>query len=265
LAFSPCPNDTFIFNALVNGQIEPLGFSLQEVVLEDVETLNRWALEGRYDISKISFHAYGHVRNEYKLLEAGAALGRGCGPLLVTSGGRGLADIKRVAIPGELTTAALLLGLYLPGVKTSVSRFDKIMGEVSAGEVDAGVIIHESRFTYQECGLELLVDLGSWWESETKGPIPLGGIVIKRSLGPEAYDQVNEAIRRSLLWARKHRDEGLSYIKGHAQELSLAVIDEHIGLYVNDYSLRLGESGRRAVDELLERGRASGIFSGVSP
>jgi len=260
LAFSPCPNDTFIFNALVNDLLPDPGFNLSQVVLADVESLNRGALEGKYDITKLSFHAYGHVSSEYDLLTAGAALGRGCGPLLVTKDSSSKKIPKVVAIPGRYTTAAMLLKLYLPEAETVEVSFEQIMEMVKNGTVDAGVIIHESRFTYKGYGLHMLKDLGSWWEARTDCPIPLGGIVIKKSLGRDTFNKVNEAIRASLRWAREHQRAALPYIREHSQELEEQVIADHIGLYVNNYSDDLGTEGRQAVLKFMDEGRCAGLF-----
>ncbi len=261
LGFSPCPNDTFIFYALVHGLVA--GPTFAPPLLEDVETLNEWAASGRLDVTKISFHAYGLVRDRYALLASGGALGRGCGPLIVQRPGEPV-DLDRavVAIPGRLTTAALLLRLYAPQVRhLRVMRFDQIMAAVAAGEVDAGVIIHESRFTYPDYGLVSHIDLGAWWEESTGLPIPLGCIVARRSLGEERLAAIEQAIRASVDWAFAHRDQPSAWIKEHARELDDTVIARHIDLYVNDFSRDLGEEGRRAVDVLLARGTAVGLFA----
>ncbi|GAB4344885.1 MAG: 1,4-dihydroxy-6-naphthoate synthase [Desulfobulbaceae bacterium] len=262
LGFSPCPNDTFIFHALVHGLVPLRGFSLAPPHLEDVETLNTWALEGRLDVTKLSFHALGHVLDRYVMLSAGAALGRGCGPLLVSRAERGVDPAKAViAIPGAYTTAAMLLRLYEPRVADlRIMRFEEIMPAVAAGRVDAGVIIHESRFTYRDHGLALLRDLGEWWEGMTGLPIPLGCISMRRSFSADLIEAVDEAIRASLRYARAHPEECDDYIRGHAQEMDADVLRSHIRLYVNDFSIDTGEEGRAAVEELLRRGRKAGLF-----
>ncbi len=266
LAYSPCPNDTFIFHALVSGRIPMEGLAFAPEVLEDVETLNRWALEGRFDVTKLSFHAFGHVSDQYVLLSSGAALGRGCGPLLVASaplGGRALEEL-RIAIPGRYTTAAMLLKLFAPGCRhLEAMPFDQIMPAIAEGRVDCGVIIHESRFTYQEKGLFLIRDLGAWWEEESGLPIPLGGIAARRELGNEVIGRLDDAVRRSLLWARAHPGAAADYIRRHAQELEEQVTGAHIELYVNDFSVDLGAEGRRAVAAFLEKGKAVGLFGAV--
>ena len=269
LGFSPCPNDTFIFHALVHRQHEQHGQvcvelpNFGEIALADVETLNEWALAGRLDVTKLSFHALGHVLDQYVLLMAGSALGRGCGPLLVGRENFSVATLPRltIAIPGKYTTAALLLRLYSPvALTTRMMRFDEIMPAIVAGEVDAGVIIHESRFTFQEHGLLLLQDLGAWWEQETGFPIPLGGIVAKRALGKEKIQAIDRCIRASVASAFASPEAGIDYIRQHAQELDDKVIKAHIGLYVNPFALDLGAEGVGAVREFLKRGRQLGVF-----
>ena len=266
LGFSPCPNDTFIFHALVHKQLGQAGAWLPDfgaASLADVETLNEWALAGRLDVSKLSFHALGQVLEQYVLLMAGSALGRGCGPLLVARENFSAAKLPRltIGIPGRYTTAALLLRMYSPAALTTrVMRFDQIMPAIVAGEVDAGVIIHESRFTFQAHGLLLLQDLGAWWEQETGLPIPLGGIVARRSLGKERILAIDRGIRASVAAAFASPDASMPYIRQHAQELDDKVVREHIGLYVNPFSLDLGEDGIAAVREFLGRGRQLGVF-----
>ncbi len=263
LGYSPCPNDTYIFNALVNGQVDLAEAHLAPPALEDVETLNAWAMEAKLDITKVSFHAYGHLRQHYQLLPSGAALGRGCGPLFITSQHAKPADPARwrIAIPGRYTTAALLLQLYRPGSATVIMRFDQIMDALAAGEVDAGVIIHESRFTYRERGLSCIQDLGEWWEQATGLPIPLGCIVMRKNLGEELHQAIGSAIKRSIVWADQHPQEGLDYIRQHAQEIDAGVMRSHIALYVNDFSKNIGSEGMAAIDELLRRGEAAGLFA----
>jgi 1,4-dihydroxy-6-naphthoate synthase len=262
LGYSPCPNDTFIFYALMHGRIPLPGCSIREE-LADVETLNRRALAGELDLTKVSYHAFGHLRNEYALLRSGGALGRGCGPLVVARQSTSLERLrgKRIAIPGELTTANLLLQLHGAGYeRLQVLSFDKIVAAVASGSVDAGLIIHESRFTFAGQGLVAVEDLGAWWEELTGLPIPLGGILARRSLGREVIAEVESAIRASVRYAFDHPDEARSYIHAHAQELDDTVIQQHIDLYVNHFSLDLGEEGLAAVHELLHRATAAGII-----
>lgn len=263
LGYSPCPNDTFIFHALIHGIVAAEGLSFRERLL-DVEQLNQLALAAALDVTKVSFHLYGHIRRDYQLLSSGAALGRGCGPLLVTRGGAGRKPLAAsvVALPGKYTTAALLLRLYAPEVTNIVYLpFDRIMPAVASGEVDAGVIIHESRFTFAEYGLVKLADLGEWWEQETGCPIPLGGIVARKSLGEGVIRQIDAALKQSIEYAFAHPGASRQYIREHSQEMSEAVCEAHIGLYVNQFSLDLGEEGRGAIAVLMERGEAAGLLS----
>lgn len=262
LGFSPCPNDTFMFYPLVHGLVDTAGFTYRER-LEDVETLNRLALQGELDVSKISYHALGHIRDDYVLLRSGSALGRGCGPLLVARNSISPAELrgKSIAVPGNYTTALLLLRLFDPALDNFVVMpFNEIMTAVSSGRVAAGLIIHESRFTYRGLGLHKLLDLGEWWEGETGLPIPLGGIVARRSLGTETIAAVECALRAGVAYARTHPDEAAVYIGEHAQEISPEVCAAHIKLYVNDFSVELGDEGEQAIDCLLKRAENSGII-----
>jgi 1,4-dihydroxy-6-naphthoate synthase len=262
LGFSPCPNDTFMFYPLVHGLVDTAGLTFRER-LEDVETLNKLALAGELDVTKVSYHALGHIRDRYALLRSGSALGRGCGPLLVARDNRDPADLRgrRIAVPGQYTTALLLLRLLDPRLENFIAMpFNEIMDAVLTGRADAGLIIHESRFTYQDAGLHRLVDLGEWWEGETGLPIPLGGIVARRSLGAETIAVIERALRTGVAYARSHPTEAAGYIREHSQELSDEVCAAHIGLYVNDFSAELGEEGERAIDCLLKRAENSGII-----
>ena len=262
LGYSPCPNDTFIFYALVRGRIETGGLSFRET-LEDVETLNRMAMRGVLDVTKVSTHALGFLRENYCLLRSGGALGRGCGPLIVAREPLGPRDLrgKRIAIPGALTTAYLLMRLFDPMLKNvEAMPFHRIMDAVSSGSVDAGLIIHEGRFTYPRYGLHEVADLGKWWEEATGLPIPLGSIAAKRALGAEVIDTVDALVRESLLYAQAHPEETMGYIKEHSQELDDEVIRMHIDLYVNDFSLDLGDQGTRAVEEFLRRAEEKGLI-----
>jgi 1,4-dihydroxy-6-naphthoate synthase len=269
LGFSPCPNDTFIFYGLVHGKIDPVdpadspGVIFAEPVLEDVEQLNLWALDRKLDVTKLSFHALGHVLDEYCLLSAGSALGRGCGPLLVAGSEIPVEKLQEmtIAIPGKLTTAAMLLKMFLPDCHRLVNmRFDRIMAAIRAGDVDAGVIIHESRFTYRAQGLFCLQDLGLWWEQSTGLPIPLGCIAARRSLGSEKIQAIDRAIKASLEYSFAHPEKCLPYIRSHSQELEPEVVRSHIQLYVNEFSRDLGGEGKAAVKAFLERGRRAGVL-----
>jgi 5,8-dihydroxy-2-naphthoate synthase len=262
IGYSPCPNDTFIFYALIHGKVGIPGIIFREQ-LEDVESLNRMALDGMLDITKISYHALGHLRKHYALLRSGSALGRGCGPLIVAKQGARLCDLSHgvVAIPGMLTTAHLLLRLYDPSIiNIRVMSFDKIMEAVVTGEAQAGLIIHESRFTYPQYKLESLLDLGIWWEGHSGLPIPLGGILGRRSLGPDLLLRAEAAIRESLRYARAHPAEVMTYCRQHSQEMDESVMKNHIDLYVNDFSLDLGKEGLSAVQRLFAEAEARGIF-----
>jgi 1,4-dihydroxy-6-naphthoate synthase len=273
LAYSPCPNDTFIFHAWVHGLL-PEAPPVEER-LEDIDTLNRLAALGEADVIKVSFFAFAHLRERYTLLHSGGALGRGCGPLIVArkdsplrpgdaaGGMASLADAlsrARVAIPGELTTAALLSGLFAGGVRQRVVMpFDRIMPAVAAGEVEAGVIIHEGRFTFGSYGLRRLVDLGEWWESTTGLPIPLGAIAVSRALGAEVQRRVERAVFESVSYARERPDESRDYIAAHSQEMDPVVCQAHIDLYVNEATLDYGPQGEEAIERLLAAANEAGL------
>ena len=259
LGYSPCPNDCLIFYALAHEKV----FSERpwQVRLEDVEALNQLARKSALDVTKISYHAYGYFTDDYVMLRSGGALGNGVGPLIVTKEPLDALSGKCVAIPGGLTTANLLLKLSQPDdIKVIELRYDKIMPAVAAGEVDAGLIIHESRFTYANYGLQKHLDLGEWWEKETDLPLPLGGIMAQRSLGEEKLAHIQEVIRASLRYGYAHRAEAQPYIAAHAQEMSVEVTQQHIDLYVNGYSLDVGKTGERAVRTLLGRASERGLL-----
>jgi len=263
LGFSPCPNDCFIFDALVHERIDLEGLRF-DVRMADVEALNKAAFEGAIDITKLSFHAFAHCLTSYALLDAGSALGRGCGPLLISrrtiSQEEVAAGALDIAIPGRFTTANFLLGLAFPRAQRKTEMlFSDIEPAVAAGRVDAGLIIHENRFTYEAKGLKKIVDLGEFWEAETGAAIPLGGIAIKRSLPSGTQLAVNRIVRRSVEFAFAHRAASLPFVRENAQEMSEDVMYRHIDLYVNDYSIDLGAEGRRAVETLFARARAAGI------
>lgn len=261
LGFSPCPNDTFIFHALVSGRVEVEGVRFRER-LEDVETLNRLALDGELDVTKASYGAIPHLLEHYQLLRSGGALGRGCGPLLVVREGTAVTEVHRgpIAIPGRLTTANLLLRLWDPTLAEGTEMvYSEIMPAVARGEVVAGLIIHESRFTYPLHGLERLMDLGEWWEGETGLPIPLGGILARRALGEELVRGLEAAIRRSVEHAFANPHDSEAYVRAHAQEMDPEVARRHIELYVNPYSIDLAAEGEAAVHELLARASAAGL------
>ncbi|MEX6687822.1 1,4-dihydroxy-6-naphthoate synthase [Danxiaibacter flavus] len=258
LGFSPCPNDTFIFDALVNNKIDTEGISFK-VFLEDVQTLNEWAKAGKLDFSKISYGVLPLVLEQYIVLNSGGALGKGVGPLLITLPENDFLDNNKnieelsVAIPGENTTAHMLFSLAFPNARNKVFKvFNEIESSVLDKTEDAGVIIHENRFTYHLKGLHKVIDLGNYWEEKTGVPIPLGGIIGKRSLGNDVIEQVDRLIRKSVEYAFEHHHEKLAdYVKQHAQEMSEEVMKQHINLYVNNYSVALEEDGKKAVNTLL--------------
>ena len=265
IGYSTCPNDTYIFAGLATQKDAYPAF---ETVLADVETLNEWALEGRLDVTKLSFFALGRVSGNYALLPSGGALGKGCGPILVTRTESDLKALSRgdgkytVAAPGNLTTARLLLTLYLgcePRFRQMV--FSEIMPAVRDGAADFGLVIHEGRFTLGAYGLRSVLDLGHWWEAETGLPIPLGGIAIRRDLGHKTARVVDQRIRQSLSLAESGSSLVEDYVSRHAQEMSPRVIRQHIDLYVNRFSRDLGEEGEEAVKVLLERAEKAGLLA----
>jgi len=262
LGFSPCPNDTFIFDALVNGKIDTMGIEF-EVVHADVEQLNRWAIEGKLDITKLSFHAYAYCIENYVLLNAGSALGNNCGPMLISKSPKTTAEINaaHIAIPGKMTTANFLLGILYPEAKNKTETiFSGIENAVIKENVDMGLIIHENRFTYQDKGLHKVTDLGEEWETKTNSPIPLGGIFIKRRLDREVQLRVDGLIRQSIEFAFANPDSSKEYVKQYSQELDDHVIQQHINLYVNQYSVSLGLVGKRAISTMFAIGQENGII-----
>jgi len=260
LGFSPCPNDTFIFDALIHGKIDTEGLSF-EVSFDDVETLNQKAIKGQLDITKLSFHAFAYVIEQYALLDAGSALGFGVGPLLICK----KENIDKIndqlqssnpalitAIPGKYTTANFLLGVAYPQLTNKREMiFSAIEDALLNDEIDLGLIIHENRFTYQDKGLHKVVDLGNYWEQLTNCAIPLGGIVVNRNLSQEIQDKVNRLVRKSVEFAFANPKSGIDFIRQHAQEMDESVMYKHIELYVNKYSVNLGQEGRKAIDTLF--------------
>lgn len=253
LGFSPCPNDTFIFDAMVNKKIDTEGFEF-EVMLEDVQTLNQWALQGKLDITKLSYGVLPLVLDQYIVLNSGSALGKGVGPLLISNSGIVMQEVEQqlIAIPGENTTAHLLFSLAFPNAKNKIFlRYDEIENFVLANK-GLGVIIHENRFTYKEKGLHKIIDLGDYWETETGNAIPLGGIVIKKDIELITQKKVDALIKKSIEYAFVKYPALNDYIRCHAQEMSEDVMRQHIDLYVNNYSLDLGDLGKAAINELLK-------------
>lgn len=269
LGFSPCPNDTFIFEAMVHGRVDTEGLEF-DWFLADVEELNRRAVEGSVDITKMSFHAYARTAQKYLILDSGSALGRSNGPLVVSR--RPVMpdelDDALIAIPGKYTTANLLFSIFWPGAtRKREYLFSDIPGAVLSGEADAGLIIHETRFTFRSMGLTMVADTGAMWEKMTGLPVPLGGIVISRNIDPFVASKVERAIRRSIEYARSSPRESVDFIRQHARETDDEVTREHIKLYVNDFSLSLGEEGRRAIEKLfsvaLEKGVANPLPASI--
>jgi 1,4-dihydroxy-6-naphthoate synthase len=267
LGFSPCPNDCFMFDAMVHGRIDCEGLEFS-VRLADIEALNASAFACETDVTKLSFHAYAYCADDYVLLDAGSALGRNCGPLLISRRECSAADVAsggpRIAIPGKYTTANFLLSLAFPRAENKIEcLFSDIEDGVLDGTFDAGLIIHENRFTYADKGLKKIIDLGEFWESETGAAIPLGGIVISRRLPPETRARVNRVLRRSVEYAFANRAASLPFVRAHAQAMTDDVMYKHIDLYVNDYSVDLGAEGKRAVAVLFDRAKRSGVIPAI--
>jgi 1,4-dihydroxy-6-naphthoate synthase len=265
LGFSTCPNDTFIFDAIIHNKVdtEELEF---ELLMADVEELNRNAFAGTIDITKLSYHAFAYVADKYKLLTSGSALGYKNGPLLITKQlfNPVLLSSKKIAIPGKYTTANLLLSALYPEVKDkSVYLFSDIEDAILRAEVDAGLIIHENRFTYEAKGLVKIVDLGEEWEKQTASPIPLGGIVVHRKHTDEIQQKINRVMRRSVEFALANPDSGKGFVKCYSQELDDEVIKLHINLYVNQFTVDLGETGKKAIRVLFEKAVKSGITGNI--
>ncbi len=262
MAFSPCPNDTFMFHDVAAGALSGSGYEIA-VHLHDVETLNRLALKATYDLTKVSFHAWLLARQSYALLNAGAALGFGCGPLLVSRRPLSRSDMPhcRVAVPGELTTAHLLLRLWAPDARDRVFvRYDEVMDRVRNGDADAGLLIHESRFVYREAGLTCVADLGEWWEAETGQPIPLGCVIGRKSIGAADLAALETLLQKAIRHSRAHPGAAADYVRLHARELDPAVQEQHIRMFVTDFSEDLGERGRAAVAALENKARQAGVL-----
>jgi len=268
IAFSPCPNDCFIFDALVHQRIDTEGYEFVPV-LADVETLNISAFEQRYDVTKISYHAFAYCCENYAMLESGSALGHNCGPLLISKRPISYEEAAKgdlfVAIPGKYTTANFLLGLAFPKlVKKIEMTFSMVEDSVLKGDVDAGVIIHENRFTYAQKGLRKVIDLGEWWEKRTARAIPLGGIAIKRSFPQREQRQISDLIGRSAQFALDNPEVSMPYVRAHAQEMDDEVMKKHIALYVNKASVNVGQMGRLAVQKMFEMGKQRNIIPDCS-
>jgi 1,4-dihydroxy-6-naphthoate synthase len=263
LGFSPCPNDCFIFDALIHNKIDAEGLQFN-VVMEDVETLNQKAFRGELDITKLSYHAFAHLTKFYQLLNAGGALGDNCGPLLVASSKLQVQSSSKIAIPGKYTTANFLLSLAYPKATNKVEMlFSDIEDAVLSGKVDAGLLIHENRFTYEQKGLKKIIDLGEYWETLTNAPIPLGGVVVKRDFPHELKHKINRVLRKSVEYAFANPGSSLTFVKANAQEMSEAVMYKHIDLYVTGYSVDLGFEGRRAVKLLFDKAQELGVIDKI--
>ena len=253
LGFSPCPNDTFIFDAMAHHKIDTESLEF-EVVFADVEQLNKWAFLGKLDVTKLSYNAFTNCVKDYALLDSGSTLGNNCGPLLIKKPNTILTKESKIAIPGKYTTANMLLGIAFSDYQNKVETlFSEIENDVLDGKVDAGLIIHENRFTYQKKGLEKVKDLGEFWEEKTGLPIPLGGIVVKRELPLVTQKKVERVLRKSVEYAFENPNSSADYVKYHAQEMEKEVVDAHIALYVNDFSISLGVEGRKAVEKVFKK------------
>ena len=264
LGISTCPNDTFVFDAWINNRIKDA--PSVSCSLKDISELNRIAMNAGMDVIKVSFFAYGFIKEKYRLLNAGGALGRGCGPVVVAK--PGISDLKsgdiRIALPGELTTANLLFSLYRPEIKNKLFlKFDEIMPAVSSNEVDAGIVIHEGRFTFEDYGLVLLKDLGAWWEDKTGFPVPLGAIVARKTLGEDMIESAELCIRKSLKMAWSAPEIPMPFMRKFAGEMDDNVLRSHVDLYVNDFTFDFGEEGRKAIDLLLEMAEERGLFEKI--
>jgi len=260
--YSPCPNDTFMFNAIADGEVEVTGYRVKPM-LHDVETLNGLAMDAVLDITKLSFYAWMAVKDRYRLLHSGAAMGSGCGPVLIARKPLKQAEIHhcRVVLPGQWTTAHLLFRLWAPDAHHRLfTPYDRIFDTLASGRADCGVIIHESRFTFEAAGFVPVVDLGAWWEELTGLPIPLGGIAARKSLGESLIRQIDAAVNTSIRRAMADPDEALPYIRQYAQEMDDTVLQAHIRTFVNDFSLELTSQGRRAINKLEALARNSGAL-----
>jgi len=261
LSFSTCPNDTFMFDAIANKRIDLKGFEF-EIFMTDIEELNMMALNGESDITKISINAFAGLTNTYQLLTSGSAIGHGVGPLVISKRKIYPDEVSscKIGIPGINTTANLLFSIAFPYTKNKKTYlFSEIEDAILSNEIDAGVIIHENRFTYEKKGLKKILDLGEFWEKETKLPIPLGGIAIKKSLPNQLKKDINSIIRTSIEYAFKHPNDSYQFVKKNAQELDDDIIKKHIDLYVNSFSVDLGEDGKNAIQELYKKSYMLGI------
>jgi 5,8-dihydroxy-2-naphthoate synthase len=261
LGHSPDPDDAFMFYALAADKIPTGGLSFRHVI-EDIETLNRRAMNAELDITAISIHAYAYVLDQYALLTSGASMGDDYGPLVISREPMSMDDLRgvNIAVPGEMTTAYMALRLCVGDVRTTVIAFDKIMDAVERGETDAGLLIHEGQLTYAARGFNKVVDLGEWWKSETGLPLPLGGNAIKKSLGPELISKVSTLLRESIEYGLGHRQVAVRHSMKYGRGMKESLTDKFVGMYVNDYTIDYGERGREAVRLLLQRGHEAGVI-----
>ena len=263
LGHSPDPDDAFMFYALATDSIETEGLAFQHII-QDIETLNRRAMNAELDVTAISIHAYAYVLDRYALLTSGASMGDNYGPIVIARKPMTLDQLRTVtiAVPGLMTTAYLALRLCVGEAKTVVIPFDEIMNAVERGQADAGLLIHEGQLTYAARGFEKIVDLGEWWKAETGLPLPLGGNAIKKSLGPEMIQRVSRLLRESIEFGLAHRDQAVRHSMAYARGMQTDLTDRFVGMYVNDYTIDYGDRGRRAVELLLKRGYEAGILPG---
>jgi 1,4-dihydroxy-6-naphthoate synthase len=261
VAHSPDSDDAFMFYGLATNKVRVPGLKFTHTLC-DIETLNRKAMDGVYDVTAISFHAYPYLQDKYALMPCGGSVGEGYGPMIVSTRAFTLAEIKqiKIAIPGTLTTAYLALKLFAPGIETEVVPFDQIIPQILAGKYEAGLIIHEGQLTYSKAGLHRVVDLGKWWRDITGLPLPLGGNAIRRDLGSETIHDVNVALKTSIQYALDHREEALEYAMQFARDLDTASADKFVGMYVNERTVDYGSDGREAVSRLLDMGNKAGVI-----
>jgi 1,4-dihydroxy-6-naphthoate synthase len=262
VAHSPDSDDAFMFYGLATNKVRVPGLKFSHTLC-DIETLNRQAMQGVYDVTAISFHAYPYLQDKYALMSCGGSVGDGYGPMIVSPRALSIAEVKRIkiAVPGTLTTAFLGLKLFAPGIETEVVPFDQIIPQVLAGKYEAGLIIHEGQLTYSKSGLHRVVDLGKWWRDMTGLPLPLGGNAIRRELGRATIHHVNVALKDSIQYALDHREEALAYAMQFARDLDTASADKFVGMYVNERTVDYGSDGREAVSRLLDMGHKAGIIS----
>ena len=261
VAHSPDSDDAFMFYGLATNKVRVPGLKFSHTLC-DIETLNRKAIDGVYDVTAISFHAYPYVQHNYALMTCGGSVGDGYGPMIVSPRALSISELKqlKIAVPGTMTTAYLALNLFAPGIETEVVPFDQIIPQVLAGKYEAGLIIHEGQLTYQKAGLHRIIDLGKWWRDVTGLPLPLGGNAIRRELGPEMIHEVSKALKRSIQYALDHREEALEYAMQFARDLDTPSADKFVGMYVNERTVDYGIDGREAVSRLLDMGHKAGII-----